>query len=245
MQMQAADVKRIRVLIIDDHALVRTALRMLLESQPEVVVVGEAGRFEDALNTANREQPDIILLDLDLGDVNGMDLLPQLLTVAPKARVVVLTGVRDPEVHRRAVRLGAVGLVLKEQAAEVLLQAIDEVCAGGLWLDTVLIADVLSEITRPTSTQSMAAQDIKIAALTAREREVIALVGQGLKNQNIADRLCISEATVRHHLTSVFAKLGLDDRLQLAVFAFRHGLASVFSHTSAVREKPNRNPAAP
>ena len=228
--MYASNVKPTRVLIVDDHALVRAALRMLLESQPGVVVAGEASGVEDALRITNQEQPDLILLDLDLGDVKGIDLLPQLHVAAPNTHVVVLTGIRDAEVHRQAVRLGAVGLVLKEKAAEVLLQAIDKVRTGGVWLDTILIADVLSEMTRPKFKRSTDPEEVKIASLTTREREVIELVGQGLKNQTIADRLCISEATVRHHLTSVFAKLDVEDRLQLAVYAFRHGLVCILSH---------------
>jgi DNA-binding NarL/FixJ family response regulator len=141
----------------------------------------------------------------------------------------VLTGVRDVEMHRRAVRLGAVGLVLKEKAADVLLKAIAKVYAGEVWLDRLLIANVLSEITRPTS-QSLDPEDIKIKALTVREREIIKLIGQGLKNQAIANRLCISEATVRHHLTSIFGKLGVGDRLELAIYAYRHGLARFVPH---------------
>jgi two-component system nitrate/nitrite response regulator NarL len=224
--MHAIDIKAIRILIIDDHAVIRAALRMLLESQPGVVVVGEGAGSEEALAAATREQPDIILLDLDLGEVNGLDLLPQLHTAAPGSHVVVLTGVRDVEMHHRAVRLGAVGLVRKEKAADVLLKAIAKVYAGEVWLDRLLIANVLSEITRPTS-QSLDPEDIKIKTLTVREREIIKLIGQGSKNQAIADRLCISEATVRHHLTSIFGKLGVGDRLELAIYAYRHGLARV------------------
>jgi two-component system, NarL family, nitrate/nitrite response regulator NarL len=233
--MPVHDVPCIRVLIVDDHTLVRAALRMLLESQPGVVVVGEAAGLDDALSVTSREQPDIVLLDLDLGACNGIDLLPQLHTAAPKTHVVVLTGVRDGDIHRRAVRLGAMGLVLKDHAAEVLLQAIAKVCAGEVWLDSVLVADVLSEMTRPPLRPATNPEALRIATLTAREREVIDLVGQGLKNQVMADRLCISEATVRHHLTSIFAKLGVDDRLQLAIYAYRHGLAYVFPPHSPPR----------
>jgi DNA-binding NarL/FixJ family response regulator len=223
--MYSVDIQAIRILIIDDHALIRQALRMLLESQPGIRVVGEGAGPEDALLAATREQPDIILLDLDLGDANGLDLLPQLHTAAPGSHVVVLTGVRDTEMYRRAVRLGAAGLVLKEKAAEVLLKAIAKVHAGEVWLDRLLIASVLSEITRPGSRQLSNPEDIKIKTLTAREREIIKLIGQGMKNQAIADHLCISEATVRHHLTSIFGKLGVGDRLELAIYAYRHGLA--------------------
>jgi two-component system, NarL family, nitrate/nitrite response regulator NarL len=223
--MQAPDVKPIRILIIDDHALMRSGLRMLLETQPSVVVVGEAAGLDDALNATSREQPDIVLLDLDLGEVNGVDLLPHLHAAAPETHVIVLTGLRDIETHRRAVRLGAVGLVLKDKAPEVLLQAIARVYAGEAWLDRMLVADVLSEMTRPKSAPSADPEAVKIATLTPREREVIDRVGQGLKNQAIAKQLFISEATVRHHLTSIFAKLDINDRLQLAIYAYQHGLA--------------------
>lgn len=223
--LSPVEIKPIRVLIIDDHVVIRMALRMFLDSQPGVTVVGEASGPEDSLTIAIQEQPDIILLDLDLGDANGLDLLPQLQMAGPEAHVIVLTGVRDVEMHRRAVRLGAVGLVLKEKAAEVLLEAIAKVYAGEVWLDSLLVASVLSEMTRPRTSQPIDPEEIKIKALTAREREIIKLIGQGLKNQAIADCLCISEATVRHHLTSIYGKLAVGDRLELAIYAYRYGLA--------------------
>ena len=218
--------KPIRVLIIDDHAMIRAALRMFLDSQPGVMVVGEGSGPEDALAIAILEQPDILLLDLDLGGCNGLDLLPQLHMAVPEAHVVVLTGVRDLDMHRRAVRLGAMGLVRKEKAAEALLEAIVKVHAGEVWADGLLLASVLTEMTRPWSHQPPNPEEIKIRALTPRERELIGMIGQGLKNQTIADRLCISEATVRHHLTSIYSKLSVGDRLELAIYAYRHGLAS-------------------
>src|SRR5204863_7278946 len=146
-------------------------------------------------------------------------------SAAATARVLTLTGVRDPELHRRAVRLGVMGVVVKEKAAEVLLQAIEKVHAGEVWLERAMITRVLREMTRrdePTQTDPEAA---KTATLTAREREVIALIGEGLKNQQIARRLFISETTVRHHLTAIFAKPGVADRLELVIYAYRHGLA--------------------
>ena len=215
--------KVIRVLIIDDHELVRNGLRILLESQPGITVVGEASNAAEALANIISERPDIILLDLDIA--NDLDLLPELYRITPDARVIVLTGTRDSETHRRAVRLGAMGLVRKEQASEVLLQAIAKVHAGEVWLERTLVADVLGEITRGGLVQPADPEAIRIAALTPREREVITLVGQGLKNRQIAAHLCIAEPTVRHHLTSIFAKLNVVDRLELVIYAYRHGLS--------------------
>jgi DNA-binding NarL/FixJ family response regulator len=213
----------IRVLLVEDHAVVRAGLRLLIESRPGLVVVGEATTHADALAVAACEQPHIILLDLDLGRENGLDLLPSLLAAASQARVLVLTGVRDVDEHRRAIRQGAMGLVLKDQAPDVLLKAIEKVHAGEVWLDRAMLAHVLSEMAvgaaRPLDTNAA-----RVATLTQREREVIALVDEGLKNKQIGDRLSITETTVRHHLTSIFAKLGVGSRLELVLFAHRHSL---------------------
>ncbi len=215
----------IRVLIVDDHGIVRAGLRMLLESQPGTTVVGEAANGAEALALATRLQPDVIVLDLDLGEENAIESIPTLLSAAPAARILILTGVRDSEAHREAVRRGAMGLVLKERAAETLLQAIAKVGAGEVWLEPTMIARVLGELTRPQPAQHTSPEAAKIATLTEREREVITLVGNGLRNKQIAERLYISEATVRHHLTAVFAKLGVTDRFELALYAYQHGLA--------------------
>ena len=215
----------IRVLIVDDHGIVRAGLRMLLESQPGLTVVGEAATCAEALALATGEQPDVIVLDLDLGMENAIESIPTLLSAVPEARILVLTGVRDPEAHREAVRRGAMGLVLKEHAAETLLEAIAKVRAGEVWLEPSMVARVLGELTRPQASQPTSPEATKIATLTEREREVITLVGEGLRNQHIAERLYLSQATVRHHLTAIFAKLDVSDRFELAIYAYQHGLA--------------------
>ncbi|HET9221011.1 MAG TPA: response regulator transcription factor [Roseiflexaceae bacterium] len=213
----------IRVLIVDDHVVVRAGLRLLIESRPGLVVVGEAANQADALLLAAREQPDIILLDLALGAESGRDMLSDLRSTASESRVLVLTGVRDPAEHRQAIRQGALGLVLKEQAPEVLLKAIEKVYAGEVWLDRSMLASVLGEMV-VGGAQRPSTEATRIAMLTDREREVIALVGEGLKNKQIGDRLSITETTVRHHLTSIFAKFGVESRLEMVIFAHRHGL---------------------
>jgi two-component system, NarL family, nitrate/nitrite response regulator NarL len=222
--MTATPIQIIRVMLIEDHAMVRAGLRMLIEGRRGLVVVGEATNQADALALAAREQPDIILLDLDLGAENGLDLLPDLLATASQARVVILTGVRDGNEHRQAIRQGAMGLVLKEQAPDVLIKAIEKVHAGEVWLDRAMLAHVLSEMVAGAA-RPVSAEAARIATLTEREREVSALIDEGLKNKQISDRLSISETTVRHHLTSIFAKLGVESRLELVIFAHRHGLS--------------------
>jgi DNA-binding NarL/FixJ family response regulator len=215
----------IRILLIDDHMIVRAGLRMLIENHDGMIVVGEAGTRIDGLEIAAREQPHIVLLDLDMGAESGLDFMPQLLAAAPNARIVVLTGLRDADAHRRAVHLGAIGLVFKEKATEVLIKAIEKVHAGEVWLDRALTASVLSEMLHAGEREKADPEVQKISFLTEREREVVGLVCEGLKNKQIGDRLFISEATVRNHLTSILSKLGLSDRFELALYAYRQHLA--------------------
>jgi len=214
----------IRIMIVDDHAVIRAGLRMLIEQDQAMTVVAMAGTPAEALTLAASEKPDIIVLDLILGEEDGLDFLPELTKVSSNSRVLVLTGVQTPESHRTAIRRGAMGIVLKQQAAELLLKAIKKVHDGEVWIDRSMIGSVLSDV---RSEQHTAAnpEASKINALTAREREVISLVSRGLKNKVIGQRLFISETTVTHHLSSIYAKLGVSDRLELVVYAFAHQLA--------------------
>jgi len=149
---------------VEDHAIVRAGVRMLLESEPGLTVVGEATTIAEALALTTREQPELILLDLALGGEHAAARIPALLDAAPAARLVVLTGVRDPEAHRQAVRHGALSLVLKEQAVDTLLQALAGVHRGEVWLDPAMAAQVLSELPHPPPPSPEVA---KIARLTA------------------------------------------------------------------------------
>jgi DNA-binding NarL/FixJ family response regulator len=223
--MPTSTAGRIRIVIVDDHAVVRTGLSLLIERHSGLTVVGEAANRADALAVAAREQPDIILLDLDLRGESGLDLLPELCNAVAGVRVIVLTGMPDSEKHRKAVRLGAMGLVLKEHADEVLIKAIEKVHAGEIWIPPAMVASVLADMSRPHRAAQPDPEAARIASLTSREREVIALIGEGLKNKQIAARLSISEATVSHHLTSIFEKLGAGNRFDLVIYAYRHGLA--------------------
>jgi DNA-binding NarL/FixJ family response regulator len=217
--------KQISIMIVDDHAVIRTGLRMLIEQDSTMKVVAMAGNSAEAFEQlAAKDAPDMIILDLVLGEEDGLTLLPTLREKSPKTRVLILTGVLNPDAHRAAIRKGAMGIVLKEHAADLLLKAIKKVNDGEVWIDRSMMGMVIQEFSKPEQTDPEVS---KIAALTSREREVIGLVGEGLKNKQIAERLFISETTVTHHLSSVFSKLDVSDRLELIIYAFRHGLAKM------------------
>ncbi len=213
--------KPIRIVIVDDHRVVREGLCMLIKTQDDMEVVAQAGTCASALEAIGREKPDLVLLDLDLGGINIVERLPEFLSVSKNTRVLVLTGVCDVRFHRRAVRLGAAGLILKDQAGDQVLKAIRRVHAGEAWVDRSMMASLLGEMSGAPRDPEAA----KIAMLSRREREVITVLCEGLNNQQIAERLFISDATVRNHLTSILAKLELSDRFELAIYSYRHGLA--------------------
>ena len=215
----------IRITLIDDHEMIREGLQMLIESSPNLKLVGTAGNSSEAVAIVEREQPDIIILDLVLDGESGLAIIPRLLEKARRARVLVLTGLLDQKAHREALRLGARGLVLKNKAAEVLLRAIERVHAGEVWFDRSMMSSALSDALNQNDTRRTDPEAARIAELTEREHQVIALVCEGLKNKQIAERLFISDSTVRHHLTSIFSKLEISDRLELVIYAYKHGLA--------------------
>lgn len=220
--MQGAEATRIRIVLVDDDAIVRAGLRVLIESGQGFAVVGEAEDRDSALAVVAREQPDIILLELALGGRSALEFFTELATKGKGARVLVLTSVTDPEMHRRAVLLGCAGVVLKKQASGVLLRAIERVRQGEVWLDQATMSGLLLAANNAGDEDSA-----RIATLTKREREIILLLGEGLRNKQIADRLLVSETTVRHHLTSIFSKLGVSSRLDLVVYSYRHGITKL------------------
>ena len=220
--------KPIGVLIVDDHKIIREGLRDLVASRRGMRVVGDAGNRADALRAAAREQPDDIVLDLDLGDESGLALIPDLYAAAKKAAVIILTGMRDVEKRDRAMELGAKGVVLKEEGAAELLNAIEKVYrTGEYWLEPGAARRLLERRRPGASSRPPDPEAAKIAALTEREREIIALVGEGLENKEIAERLrpVVAESTVRNNLSIIYDKLAIKGgRLGLLVYAYKHKL---------------------
>jgi two-component system, NarL family, nitrate/nitrite response regulator NarL len=216
----------IRVLLIDDHRSILWGLERLIESgKPAMEVVGTATNCTDALKLVDETAPDLILLDIGLGDQNGVDEIPNLIARS-KAKILVLTGVRDESLHDKAVPAGASGVVEKEAPAETILAAIEKVHEGQLWLDRVATGRIFLEMSRESAAQSVDPERAKIQSLTDREREIVAVSSShaGANAKSIAEMLYISEHTLRNHLTSIYDKLHVANRLELFAYAHKHGL---------------------
>lgn len=213
----------IRVMIVDDHKSILWGLERLIEStSPRMKAVATASSCAEMFRAAEVSQPDLILLDLDLNGENSIDALPELFQHCA-ARVLVLTGDRKPASHQAAILAGAHGVVLKDENAETILQAIEHVHAGEMWIDQALMGRVLGSI----AARGGAGRDGKaptVANLTAREREIIRAIvaNRGAKSAVIAEVLNISEHTLRNHLTVIYDKLGLRNRIDLFAYAIEH-----------------------
>ena len=203
----------IEVLIVDDHPVVRRGLRVLLEVQDGIEVTGEAGDGPAALALAAEHKPDVILLDLKLPGLDGLAVLAELKQHDQKAKILVLTSVTDPVAAGRAMREGAAGVLYKDVDPDALVRAIRAVHDGHL----LLAPGAAGTLLQPATWQNRG-----LDALTAREREVLAELAKGRSNREIARALNVSEKTVKAHVSSVLAKLGVQDRTQAALFAVRH-----------------------
>jgi two-component system, NarL family, nitrate/nitrite response regulator NarL len=239
-----ASSESIRIIMVDRDRLVREGLRTLMLANPKLQLIADTDNGPESWVIANREQPDVILLALDLGTERGLDILPGLLMASPRSRVIVLTHLKDSEEHRRAMLLGAMGVVEKDLGSEIVFKAIEKVHAGEIWFDRSKMGSVLRDIQRDANRKKLDPVATKIGSLSRREHEVIALISEGLKNKDIGERLFISETTVRHHLTSVFEKLEVSNRLELIIFAFSRGLASLpdNGHSQSNRHYSPRKP---
>ena len=214
----------IRIFIIDDHPTIVWGLERLIESEsPRMVVVGKASGSAAALSMVEQAQPDVVLLDLDLGKENGLNTVPELLKRSA-AKILVLTGMRDTSAHERAIHAGALGVVGKEIAPTELLQAIRRVHRGELSVDRHTTERLLASISRNAPAPRRTAEEERLASLTARERDiVISLMRQPqLALKEVAESLAISERTLRNHLSSIYEKLGVSGRLELYVFSSKH-----------------------
>jgi NarL family two-component system response regulator LiaR len=208
----------VRVLIVDDHAIVRKGIRALLSEAGGFEVVGEADNGQAAVLLAQEAQPDVILMDLLMPGMDGIEATRQITSRQPKARILVLTSFAADNKVFPAIKAGATGYLLKDSSPDELVRAIRQVQRGEPSLHPAIARKLLQEIARP------AEREPAPEALTARELEVLQLIAQGLSNQEIADRISVSESTVRAHVSRILGKLHLASRTQAALYAVREGL---------------------
>jgi NarL family two-component system response regulator LiaR len=211
----------IRVLVVDDHLVVRKGIRALLAIEPNIVVVGEAGDGAEAIAQVASLQPDVILMDLVMPEVDGITAIEQILAGYPGVRILVLTSFEADDKVFPAIRAGAVGYTLKDFGPSELVRAIHRVYRGESSLHPAIARRVLQELSHPP--QRLPTAD----PLTEREVAVLRLVARGDSNQQIAAALAIGEGTVRVHVSNILSKLHLASRTQAALYALREGLASL------------------
>jgi DNA-binding NarL/FixJ family response regulator len=216
---------KIRVVIADDHPIVRDGLRKLLSNESDIDVVGEASDGQDLLDHMEVWRPEVILLDLRMPNTDGLTALQTLNSTNNPAKVIILTASEDKNEFVQAMKLGCAGIVLKQTSADLIVKSIRKVHAGEIWLDAHTTAAVMRQFATAESAAAAAGpKGRERAPLSTREREIVALVAQGYKNKEMAEKMFISEQTVKNHLHNIFDKLGVSDRLELALYAIHKGL---------------------
>lgn len=221
--MDKSDGDKITILIADDHAILREGLRGLLEEYDDIVVVGEATNGNETLDKTRQLKPTILLLDLIMPGMGGVEVLETLATEELPTRTIVLTGVDDDELLMRSIKSGAMGYLVKDVASTQLVDAIRKVAEGGCWLPP----DLTGKLFRGIAKKSQSDESAKLSLLTARELEVLKLLGEAKSNAQIAEELFISEHTVKVHVSRILEKLGLSHRAEAVRFAIRCGLVQV------------------
>ncbi len=213
--------ENIRVLIVDDHDIVREGQRALINTEPGMEVIGEARNGIEAIELAEKLQPDVILLDLHMPEKDGIDASEEIKKGNPEARILVLTSFAEDDRVFAAIKAGAMGYLLKDSSPQKILKSIREVFLGITSIEPRIADKLMREIQRTSDSPPTE------EPLTNREMEVIQLLAEGLSNQEIAERLVISERTVRTHVTNILGKLHLANRTQAALYALREGLTDV------------------
>ena len=217
---------KIRLMLIDDHKLFRCGIKSLFDSSKNVCVVAEASSGKEGLNKILAQNPDVVLLDLELGDINGLDLMERVMSQKPNVKFVILTSHLNEHVINKAMKMGIYGYILKDINSELLDMIVKSVSNGAMWIDKKVV-QILREINPnviPNSQMSRSNFKSTHANLTAREYEVLKLVVEGKSNLQIAEILNISEHTSKAHVCNIIQKLVVDDRTQAAVKAIREGI---------------------
>src|SRR5579884_3092253 len=220
---------KIRIVVADDHPIFRDGLCKLLALEEDFEVVAQAQDGREVLDVLQQLEPDILLLDLKMPGLDGLATLQRLQAARNKTRVIVLTASDDKNEFVQAMKLGTSGIVLKQTATELLIKSIRKVHAGEIWLDSHTTAAVIRQFVANDEAPAPPpaappTRDRERSPLSQREREIVALVAQGFKNKEMAEKMFISEQTVKNHLHNIFDKLGVSDRLELALYAIHNNL---------------------
>jgi two-component system, NarL family, response regulator LiaR len=215
------ETKPIRVLVVDDHAIIRKGMKAVLDLIQDIELVGEAENGRQAVKLDLELKPDVILMDLMMPEMDGITCIREIKTRRPEARILVLTNFAGEEMIFPAIKAGAMGYHLKDSSPEALVDAIHQIFQGESSLHPLIAKKVLDEFHAPSENQ------LSTEPLTQRELEVLRLIAQGNENRDIASKLVVSEATVRTHVSNILGKLHLASRTQAALYALREGLASL------------------
>jgi len=207
-------------MIADDHLLMSEGIKQILELETDIDVIAQAEDGEEAIEKAVKYNPDVILLDINMPKMNGIDVLRRLKDLGVKSDVIMLTIHEDREYLRETIKIGADGYVLKDSDADGLIKAIRDVNNGKTYIQPSIASLLVNDIGRVEENSDFQ----RIESLTKREYEVLILIAEGLNNKDIADKLYISEKTVKNHVSSIFKKLDVNDRIQAAIFAFKNNI---------------------
>jgi len=219
----------VRIVIADDHPIVRDGLKKLLLLEDDFEIVGEAGDGREVIEKVQALDPDVLLLDLRMPNLDGLSALQALQQTNKRTRVIVLTASEDKNEFVQAMKLGCSGIVLKQTAPDLIVKSIRKVHSGEIWLDSHTTAAVMRQFSTGQESSgggqsTGGGKNRERSPLSTREREIVALVAQGYKNKEMAEKMFISEQTVKNHLHNIFDKLGVSDRLELALYAIHKGL---------------------
>jgi DNA-binding NarL/FixJ family response regulator len=224
--MTVAGLEPIRVYVVDDHVVVREGLCALIGSWPEFQVVGQASNGLEAVSKVPGLRPDVILMDLVMPRMSGVEAIAAILQANPDLHILVLSSFSDEEQVSQAIQAGAIGYLLKESSSKDLIQAIFDVHEGKLVLHPAITRKIIQRLREPADVPPVE------QVLTPREIDILKLVAQGLSNQGIAQSLCLSEWTVTKHVSSLLSKLGLENRTQAALYAVRTGVAELVENSA-------------
>lgn len=214
--------KKVKVLIADDHSMVREGLKQLIELEEDIEVIGQAGDGYDAINKVYELKPDVLLLDINMPVMNGLEVLETLKKENLETKILILTIHNEIEYLYKAVEIGVNGYVLKDSESDVLIKAIRSINNGESYIQPNMASLLFKKINGELDNQ------VKHSKLTKREVEVLKLITQGLLNKEIADLLCISEKTVKNHVSNIFKKIEVSDRTQAAVYAIKNNIVDIF-----------------